>query len=140
MTHGKHMFQIDFDIAMEKMCAYPSSKYALPHFKYILRCYAQCPQIDLTIPESYQKNSNVILTIRFNVYKHIAHCNVHGRFPFNEKKKCQLCGDYIDAIVTEKFIQVNSLLLRSHNLRTSIKNSSYLKCRSHVSFTTCTHS
>ena len=31
MPHGKNMFKKPPDMAMEKMCAYPSSKYALPH-------------------------------------------------------------------------------------------------------------
>ena len=38
MPHGKYMFQTASDMAMAKMCSYPTSKYALPHWKYILRC------------------------------------------------------------------------------------------------------
>ena len=50
VPHGKHMFQTSYDMLMAKMCAYPSSKYALPHWKYVLSCCAQCPRIDLPSP------------------------------------------------------------------------------------------
>ena len=33
MTNGKHIFNTSSDMAMEKMCEYPSSKYALPYCK-----------------------------------------------------------------------------------------------------------
>ena len=47
MKHGKHMFQTAYGIAMEKMCAYQSSNYALPHWKCVLRFCAQRTQIYL---------------------------------------------------------------------------------------------
>ena len=65
------MFLIAFDITMATMFAYPSSKYALPHWKGVLRCCAQCPLIDILSIESDQKNSNVIPPIHFHVYQHI---------------------------------------------------------------------
>ena len=63
--HGNHMFQTASGMAMATMCEYPSSKYALPHWKCVLSCCAQCPRIYLPSPESYQHNSNVISTILF---------------------------------------------------------------------------
>ena len=65
ITHEKYMFQTESDILMARMCAYPSSNYALPHWKYFLRFCAQFPHIDIPSPESDQRHSNVILTIRF---------------------------------------------------------------------------
>ena len=47
MPHGNHMFQTAYDMEMERMCTYPSSNYALPHLKYILRCCVQFPLIDI---------------------------------------------------------------------------------------------
>ena len=47
VPHGKHMFWTEYDMAMEIMCAYPSPKYALPHWKCVLRYYAQFPRIDI---------------------------------------------------------------------------------------------
>ena len=51
MPHGNHMSQTAFDMAKEKMCAYPSLKDAIPHWKCDLHCCVQCPWIDLHIPE-----------------------------------------------------------------------------------------
>ena len=51
MPHGKHMLQSESDISMATMCTYPSSNYALPHWKYVLRCCAQCPHIDIPSTE-----------------------------------------------------------------------------------------
>ena len=31
MPHGKNMFKTEYDMDMATICAYPSSKYALPH-------------------------------------------------------------------------------------------------------------
>ena len=53
LPHGKHMFQTASDMEMENICAYPSLKYALPHWKCVLRCCVKFPRIDLTNPESY---------------------------------------------------------------------------------------
>ena len=102
MPHGKHMFQISSDMAMETMCAYPSSNFAFPHWKYVFHCCAQFTQIDLPSPESYKHNSNVSPTISFHVYQHIASCNMNGRYHLNEKKQCQLCEVFTDTIVTSR--------------------------------------
>ena len=47
MPHENHMFQTASDMAMAKMCAYTSSKYALPHWKCVLIFCAKFPYIDL---------------------------------------------------------------------------------------------
>ena len=49
MPYGKNMFKTEYDMAMATICAYPSSKYALPRWKCFMRCCAQCPCIDLPI-------------------------------------------------------------------------------------------
>ena len=56
MTHDKHIFQTAYDMAMATMCAYPSSKYALSHWKRVLHCCTQCPRIDPPSTELYQHN------------------------------------------------------------------------------------
>ena len=84
------------------MCAYPTSKYALPHWKCVLSCCAQCPRVDLPTTESDDNNSNFISFIRFHVYQRIARCTVHVRWPFNEKEQCHLCEAYTYVIVTAK--------------------------------------
>ena len=78
ISHGKHMFQSEYDMVMATMCAYQSHNYALQHWKCMLHFCLQCPWIDIPSPESDQHSSNFSPTIRFNIYQHIAHCTVHG--------------------------------------------------------------
>ena len=47
MPYGKHIFQTSSDMEMATMCAYPSSKYAVPHRKCVLSCCEKCQQNDL---------------------------------------------------------------------------------------------
>ena len=79
IPHVKHVFKTASDIAMATMCAYPSFKNSLPHWKFVMRCCAKCSCIDVTSPESDQNKSNVSSTIRFHVYHIITCCTVHGR-------------------------------------------------------------
>ena len=96
---------------MATMCAYPSPKYALPHWKFILNCYAQFPCIDIICLESYQHNSNFRSKIRFHVYYMIAQSTVHVRCPLNKKKQFQLCEAYTDSVVTSKMYTIKELIL-----------------------------
>ena len=73
-------------MGMEKLWEYTSSSYALPHWKCVLCCCAQCPHIYLPSPESDHHNLNVSTIISFCVYQHIARFNVNDRHPFNESK------------------------------------------------------
>ena len=102
ILHGKYIVKTASDMAMATMCVNPSSKYALPHWKCVLGCCAQCTHIDLPSPESDQHNSHVSPTIHFHVYQKIARCIVHGRCPFNDKKQCQLYEASSDSIVTTR--------------------------------------
>ena len=83
IPHGNHMSKIASDMAVEIFYEYPSSKYALPHWKCVMNCCAKCPCIDIPSPESDQHNSNVSPTIRFYVYHPIKCRDVHGRSPSN---------------------------------------------------------
>ena len=47
---------------MATVCAYPPSKYALTHWKRVLRCCAQCQQMDLPSPEP-DKHSSVTIVV-----------------------------------------------------------------------------
>ena len=92
MPHKNNVFKTASYMDMAKMCANPSSKYALPHCKCVLYCCVKCSRIDFQSPESYQHNSNVIPNICVHVYQFISSCTVIDRHPFNENKQCQLCG------------------------------------------------
>ena len=80
------MFKTSYGMAMAKMCEYSSSKYALPHWKCVMRCCTQFPRIDLPSTYSDYHNSNVSPKIRFHVYNLIVRCTVHVRRPFNENR------------------------------------------------------
>ena len=111
MPHGKHTFKTASDMAMEKMCAYPSSKYSLPRCKCVLWCCAKFPCIDIPGPESDQHNLHVSTTKGFCAYHLISLCNVHEIFPFNEKKQCQFYEDSYGSIVTAKLYTINYLVM-----------------------------
>ena len=51
MSHGKHIFETAYDMAMVEMCEYPSSKYEISHWKCVLHFCSQFPRIDLPSPE-----------------------------------------------------------------------------------------
>ena len=50
IPHGKNVFQTAPGMVMIKLCVYPSSNYALPNHKCVLRCCAQYQRIDLPSP------------------------------------------------------------------------------------------
>ena len=53
MTHGRHIYAKAYDMVQAKMCTYPYSDHALPYWKYVLRCCAKCPFIN--IPDQEKK-------------------------------------------------------------------------------------
>ena len=58
IPHGHHIYATTSDIAMAKMCAYPPYLYALPHWKFVLRCFSNFPLIDIPGQGSDRYNSN----------------------------------------------------------------------------------
>ena len=44
-------------MAKAKMCTYPQSDHALPHWKYVLQYCAECPYINITDQQT-KKNMN----------------------------------------------------------------------------------
>ena len=56
MTHGSHIYAKAYDMAQATMCAYPQSDHALPHWKCVLWCCAECPCINLPDQETYNPN------------------------------------------------------------------------------------
>ena len=47
MPHGRHIYTKAYDMAKAKMCAYPQSDHALPHWKFVFQWCAKCPSINL---------------------------------------------------------------------------------------------
>ena len=52
MPHGRNIYAKETDMAKSKLCAYPQSDHALPQWKRVLRCCADCPCINLTYQET----------------------------------------------------------------------------------------
>ena len=44
---GSHIYAKASDMENAKICTYPQSEHALPHWKYVLRCCADCPCINI---------------------------------------------------------------------------------------------
>ena len=54
MPHGNHIYAKSSDMEKDKMFTYTQSDDALPHWKYVLRCCADCPCINLPDQETYK--------------------------------------------------------------------------------------
>ena len=52
MPHGRHIYAKASDIANATMCTNPRSDHALPHCKCVLRCFADCPCINIPDQET----------------------------------------------------------------------------------------
>ena len=88
IPHGCHIYATESDMAMTTICAYPPSQHALPHWKYVLRCFYNITSICLPDQESDKHYSNISSSIRFHIYDLITQCTVNGRHPLFEKKIC----------------------------------------------------
>ena len=52
MPHGSHIYAKASDIGNATILTYPKSNHALPHWKCVLRCCADCPCINLPDQET----------------------------------------------------------------------------------------
>ena len=55
MPHGSHIYAKASDMANATMCTYPQSEHALPNWKRVLRCCAECPCINIPDQEITKK-------------------------------------------------------------------------------------
>ena len=56
MPHGCHIYAKASDMANAKMCTYPWSDHALPHWKCVFRCCVDCPCINIPDQEKTKKH------------------------------------------------------------------------------------
>ena len=84
MPHMRHIYSKAYDMSKEKMCAYPQSDHALPHWKCVMQCCAKCPSVNLLDQETDDQYTDNIPSIHFKICNIIAHCTTHGRLPFND--------------------------------------------------------
>ena len=86
MPHGSHIYAEASSMEQATMCTYLQSDSALPHWKCVLRCCANCPCINLTDQETDKKHEETTTSIRFHIYHNISCCTAHGRISLKEKK------------------------------------------------------
>ena len=91
MPHGHNIYAKASDMAKAKMCAYPQSDNALPHWKCVFRCCDRFPSINLPDKETNDQYSSTIPSIIFHIYHIIARCTTHGGFLLNDRKICSKC-------------------------------------------------
>ena len=85
MPHGRHIYAKASDMANVKMCAYPHSDNALPHWKFVLRCCSGCPCVNIPDQETNKKHEETTPSIRFHIYHIIGRCTAHGKIPLKYK-------------------------------------------------------
>ena len=56
MPHGRHIYANASDISKAIICSYPHPDHALPHWKFVLRCCAECPHINIPDQETNKKH------------------------------------------------------------------------------------
>ena len=96
MPHGSHIYARAYDMAKAKMYAYPQSYHALPHWKCVMRCCANCPYANFPDQETDDQYSDISPSIRFHIYHLIANCTTHGRIPLTDRGNCCECKqDYV---------------------------------------------
>ena len=78
LPHGRHIYAKASDMANSTMCTYPQSVHALPHWKCVLRCCANCLCINFTDQETTKKHDETTPSIRFHIYHIIGRCTSHG--------------------------------------------------------------
>ena len=91
IPHGRHIYAKAFDVALVTMFKYPQSDHALPHCKYVLRCCADFPCLNLPNQEIDNQYSDKPPSIRFHIYRVISHCTAHCSIIFIQKKIGYMC-------------------------------------------------
>ena len=85
MPHGRHIYTKSYDMKNATMCTYPQSDHALPHWKCVLRCCAECTYINITEKETNKRHEETTPSIRFHIYHIIGSCTAHGRIQLKDK-------------------------------------------------------
>ena len=67
IPHGRHIYAKASDMENATMCTYPQSDHALPNWKCVLWCCANCPYINLPDQETNKKHKETAPSIRFHI-------------------------------------------------------------------------
>ena len=118
MPHGRHIYAKSYDMAKGKMCAYSYSDHALPHWKCVLRCCAQCPSINIPDQETYYKHPKPSPSINFHIYHLIACYTKHDRLLLTHNKSCRECQQDTASEKSTKIYTIKELVM----METTISN------------------
>ena len=88
MPHGNNIYAKSSDMYNATMRTYPHSDHALPHWKCVLRCCADCPFINIPDQETTKKNDKTTPSIRFHIYHIIGRCDTHVRISLKDRNIC----------------------------------------------------
>ena len=140
MPHGRHIYAKASDMENTTMCAYPYADDALPHWKCILRCCADCPCINLPEQETNKKNEETIPSIRFHIYHIIGRCTAHGIIPLKDNTICYMRKQ---ESLTYKYTKIYTRkeLVMTETTISDFNTSFYIPANPKVGFspTTCAH-
>ena len=79
MKHGRHIYAKSYGTAKAKKCAYEQSDHELPHWKFVLRCCARFPGINLPDQKTDDQYPDTSSSIIFHINHPIARFTKHGR-------------------------------------------------------------
>ena len=90
-------------MAHATMCKYPQYDHELTHWKFVLRCCAECPCINITDQETDNQYSETTPSIRFHIYHIIGSCTDHGRITLKDKKYVTGVNKNLHQITLQKY-------------------------------------
>ena len=91
IPHEHHIYARLSYMEKTKLCTYPQSGCAFPHWKCVLRFCSKWPCINLPDQEIDNQYSEITSSIRFHIYHIIGRCNHHDRIPLKDKKIFYMC-------------------------------------------------
>ena len=101
MPHGHHIYANAYDMEKATMRAYSQYYHSLSHWKYVLRCCAQCPSINIPDQETDDKHPNPSPSIRFHIYNRIASCTKHGMLPLTNNNFSRVSTGYYSSTINK---------------------------------------
>ena len=82
IPYGHHIYITASDMDIDTMCDFPPYKHALPHWKCVICCCSNFPNIFTPVQEWHNTTHTMCPTIHFHVYIVVPHFIVHVRHPF----------------------------------------------------------
>ena len=122
MPHGRHIYAKSYNMEKAKMCTYPQSDNAFPHWEYLLICCVKHQCVNIPEQETYDKYSDTTPSIRFYIYYLIARCAVHGRLPLNDKGNFRMCKQYYVSEQSTKIYTRKALVMMETTISNFCKN------------------